>query len=90
MSVRKTKPVGDVSWVLPGRKRPFAYSTVATSDFIVLLSEDGLTVSETQKLINYDQDAVNILQVFIDNDLGEAKLSDLVRSALSVSSLRFP
>lgn len=78
MSAKKARSQGDVLWCLPGKKRPFAYSTVATSDLIVLLAEEDLTVSDTQKLINYDQDAVNILQVFIDNDLGEAKLNTLV------------
>ena len=34
----------DVSWTLPGQKRPFGGSTVATSDLIVMLSDDKKTV----------------------------------------------
>lgn len=38
-----------VLWILPGRKRPFATSTNATSDLIVALSENGGTISQVME-----------------------------------------
>ena len=52
---RNTK--GDVAWYEPKRKRPIAYSTKATSDYIVLLAESGKTISEVYNLVNYNQEA---------------------------------
>ncbi len=71
-------PKGDVQWTLPGRKRPFAHSTTATSDLIVALSQDGLTVSEARDAINYDPEAVAILSTFVDAGHGDARLDSLV------------
>mgnify|MGYP006900169511 CR=1 FL=1 len=31
---------GDVSWYLPNKRRPFAYSTIAESDTIAILLEE--------------------------------------------------
>ena len=61
---------GDVSWHIPGRKRPIAYSTKATSDLIGVLAEDGGTIREVQSRINYDQEAKAVLQAYIDRGYG--------------------
>ena len=67
---RKSK--GDVSWYLPNRKRPFAYSAQATSDLIAALSTDGRTIREVRALINYDIDAQRILDFYIEKGYGDS------------------
>lgn len=71
-------PKGDVQWTLPGRKRPFAYSTVATNDLIVALAQDGGTVREVRDQINFDDEAVAILDGFIDAGHGDVVLREMV------------
>lgn len=71
MSKRRGKMRGDVQWFLPKRKRAFASSTVATSDLIEVLSEEGRTIRESYDFINYDEDAKSILKVYIDNGYGD-------------------
>lgn len=66
--MRKSK--GDVVWRIPNRKTPIAYSTKATSDLIVVLSQDYTTITDVYNAINYDQDAKNILQKYIDLGYG--------------------
>ncbi len=64
----KTK--GDVQWFVPNRKRPIAYSTVATSDLIGVLAEDFETIQDVYDAINYDPEAKEILQKYIDLGYG--------------------
>ena len=66
----KTKRKGDVHWHIPNKKKPIAYSTVATSDLIGLLSEDFETIQDVYNAINYDQKAREILQIYIDLGYG--------------------
>lgn len=56
----------DVAWYLPGRKRPFTYSTVTSSQLLGLLCEQtsGHTAEELLPLINYDEDAKKIMQEY--------------------------
>lgn len=68
---RKSK--GDVSWHVPGRKTPIAYSTKATSDLIAVLAEQGGTIREVQSRINYDQEAKAVLQAYIDRGYGDTE-----------------
>lgn len=66
----RKKNKGDVSWYLPKKKTPFAYSTIAESDTIkVLLEECGdlreilnrkYLLSPTERLI---------IQTYIDNGI---------------------
>lgn len=62
--MRKSK--GDVQWCVPKRKTPIAYSTKATSDLIVVLSQECETIIDVYNAINYDQDAKDVLQKYID------------------------
>ena len=55
----------DVRWHIPGRKRPIAYSTVATNDLIVVLSEEGGTVQDVYDRIFYDGEAKKVLQEYV-------------------------
>lgn len=64
---------GDVHWHIPGRKKPIAYSTIATNDLIVLLSEDGGTITEVQRKINYDAEAKAVVQAYIDCGYGDVE-----------------
>lgn len=65
MAYNKSK--GDVIWYSIDRKkkRPIAYSTRATSDLICLLSEDHETILDVFNAINYDDEAKNILAIYI-------------------------
>lgn len=54
----------DVEWHLPGRKRPIAYSSVATSDYILMLIDEvGGTINDllAQKKFIWDVEAKEVL-----------------------------
>ena len=65
------KSKGDVSYTVPNKKKPIAYSTVATSDLIVVLAQDYETITDVYNAINYDQDAKDVLQKYIDLGYGD-------------------
>ena len=65
------KSKGDVEYRLPNKKKPIAYSTKATSDLIVVLAQDYETISDVYNAINYDQDAKDVLQKYIDLGYGD-------------------
>lgn len=54
-----------VYWYLPHRKKPFAYSTVATRDLIETILEKTNNLEEALNQINYDEDAKQILIAYI-------------------------
>lgn len=67
------KPKGDVSWYKPKSKansKPIAYSTVATNDLIVILSQIYDTIEDVYKAINYDQEAKEIMEKYINLGYG--------------------
>ena len=68
----------DVEWHVPNAKRPIAYSTKATSDYIEVLADENpaATISELQGLVNYDQDAKKVLQQYIDAGHGDQVASE--------------
>ena len=70
MMAKKRNTKGDVAWYVPNRKRPIAYSTKATSNYIILLAESGKTISEIYNLVNYNQEAKDILQKYIEFGYG--------------------
>lgn len=61
---------GDVMYTVPNKKKPIAYSTVATQDLIVILAQDYETISDVYNAINYDQDAKDVLKKYIDLGYG--------------------
>lgn len=63
------KSKGGVAWTVPGRKRPFAYSTKATSDLIVVLYEQFGDLRQVYDAINYDADAKAIVKAYIDKGI---------------------
>lgn len=75
----RAKLKGDVEWFVPGRKRPIAYSTRATSDLIAVLAEEGGTIREVQTRINYDQEAKAVLQAYIDRGYGDQIASEWLK-----------
>lgn len=75
---KNKKSKGDVSWYLPNTKRAFAYSTIATSDLIVVLSEMNNTTQEVYNAINYDPEAKAIVKHFIENGYGNYIFYDFV------------
>jgi predicted metal-dependent RNase len=62
---------GDVMYTVPNKKKPIAYSTVATQDLIVILAQDYETISDVYNAINYDQDAKDVLKKYIDLGYGD-------------------
>lgn len=60
----------DVSWYLPNRKRPFAYSTVAVSDLIVLLAQEYATIQEVYEHYNLLDEGKEILKAYVDKGYG--------------------
>lgn len=79
MSRGNCDPKGDVHWHIPGRKRPIAYSTKATSDLIVALSTDNKTIKEVYDSINYDQEARAVLSEYIKRGYGNSVASNFFR-----------
>lgn len=74
-----SKPKGDVLWNIPKVKtnsKPIAYSTTATSDIIAVLAEDGCTIKQLKNKINYDEEAKDIIQKYIDLGHGELIAKD--------------
>lgn len=73
-----------VDWHMPDGKggfkaRRFASTTVATSDLIRYLADDGHTVVSAHDAILYDPEGKAVLAAFIDAGHGNAYLSSLVR-----------
>lgn len=71
---RKKQIKGAVEWYLPNTKRPFAYSTKATSDSIALLYEQYHDLRVVYDQINYDDEAKIIVKKFIDNGIYQANI----------------
>lgn len=61
----------DVSWYMPKRKRPFAYSTVAARDCILTLAEEYTTIQDVYDHIHFDLEAKAILKAYIDKGYGD-------------------
>lgn len=88
---RKTKnPSLGVDWHLPTKngsgyaKRRFATTTVASSNLIEMLADDGLTWAQMTEEILFDPEAKAVAQGFIDAGHGEAKaLVHLTAGALA-------
>jgi len=75
---------GDVWWYRPHTKfsedkRPIAYSTRAVSDLIVVLSRENETIYDVYNAINYDEEAKEILQKYIDLGFGNEVASNLFK-----------
>ena len=57
---------GDVQWFLfPKDRKPFAYSTKATSDLIKVLYEQYGDLREVYNAIHFDEQAKKIVKKFI-------------------------
>lgn len=66
----KAKIKGDVCWSVPNKKKPIAYSTVATSNLIGLLAQECETIQDVYDAVVYDVEAKEILQKYIDLGYG--------------------
>ena len=62
----RNKSKGEVLCFVHGRKRPIAYCTMGANEIIAAVSEDGCMIQEAYSRINYDQEAKNVLQKYID------------------------
>lgn len=63
-----------VEWYLPNKKRPFAYSTVATSLVIKILYDEYKDLRLVYDAINYDEEAKQIVKYYIDNEIYQANI----------------
>ena len=72
----RIKSKGDVMCFVRGRKRPIAYCTLGANQTIAVVSEDGCTIQEAYNRINYDHEAKDVLQKYIDLGHGGDKASD--------------
>lgn len=79
------KKGADVNWYFPDKKRPFAKSTISTSELITVLSEKYLTTKDVYYAINYDNEAKEIVKKFIDNGYGNFLLRDFVHTNPSLT-----
>lgn len=64
----------DVEWCIPNRKKPIAYSTIATRDAINDVAEDGDTICEIRKRFDYliyDAKVIAVLEAHIKYGFGE-------------------
>lgn len=60
----------DVEWHAPGLKRPIAYSTVATKEWIDMLAGCGLTVEQMHAASVLDDEARRVLEAYMERGLG--------------------
>ena len=67
---------GDVQWHVDGRKTPIAHSTLATSQLIGLLAEDGHTFASARSAVNFDHEAQEVLDAYIGRGLGDRVMSE--------------
>ncbi len=77
-SARRQKRIElDVSWFLPGKNKPFIYSTTAARDLIIALAgqTEQKTPLEILPLVNFDQEAKALLLTFIKKGVGDISLS---------------
>lgn len=68
----------DAQWYLPKRKKAFATSTKATKDLVDILSHEDKTrtIEDVYNLINYDEEAKEILKTYIDKGYGNEIASE--------------
>lgn len=69
----------DCIWCVPGRKRPIAYSTRATMDYIVMLSKDGGTIREVHDRLNYCEEGKRVLVEYIKRGFGDITAKDFFK-----------
>jgi len=70
----KRKIITDVAWHIPNRKKPIAYSTIATRDAIYCVAENGDTLAEVRRKFDfliYDKEAIEVLDAHIKHGYGE-------------------
>lgn len=73
-----------VDWFLPGQKRRFATTTVASSNLIVYIAESGdmrgpgLTWRQVAAQINYDPEAKAVAERFVAEGYGDHSARDMV------------
>ena len=66
----------DVQWYLPGAKRPFAGSTMATSDLLRACGGEGWTWGEaSERLAHLDSDGALIVATFLAAGYGPTPIS---------------
>jgi hypothetical protein len=65
MFMAKAKNKGDIHWRVPNKKKPIAYSTVATSNLIGLLAQECETIQDVYDAVTYDIEAKDIQAIEI-------------------------
>ena len=76
----KRKICTDVAWNVPKRKKPIAYSTIATRDAINCVAENGDTLMEVRQKFDrliYDAEAIAVLDEYIRRGFGDWVYKDM-------------
>jgi hypothetical protein len=76
----KRKIITDVEWCIPNRKKPIAYSTIATRDAINCVAKNGDTLAEVRRKFDfliYDKEAIAVLDEHIKNGFGDWIYKDM-------------
>lgn len=68
---------GDVAWFIDNRKKPIAYSTVAVSEYISALANQGGSVNDLIGRVTWNFDAKNILQLYVKYGYGDTPAANL-------------
>lgn len=66
----RNKSKGGVEWSLPGKKRPFAYSTEAVNYLIIILSQEYTTIQDVYNHYSLRDEGKDILKRFIEEGYG--------------------
>jgi hypothetical protein len=78
--MKKRKNIADVEWCIPKRKKPIAYSTIATRDAINCVAENGDALAEVRRKFDfliYDKEAINVLDEYIKHGFGDWVYKDM-------------
>lgn len=66
MNILKKRVKYDVAYSFPPYKRCIAYSTLATFNYLQMLSDKYGTIEEMKKHVVYDYKAEEVLNIFIE------------------------
>ena len=83
----KKKEIGDVRWILPGKKKPVAQSTMYASESIEALSENGRTIQDVYNEMHYGPEERGILQKYIEAGYGNKTASKLFAEPKGVNPM---
>ena len=76
MTRKNSNYAGAVMWYIPSKKKAIAFSTKATSDYIVMLASEHKTIQDVYDAILWNDEARQILKIYIDYGYGNEIAKD--------------